>query len=107
VATFTLPANASTGQRAVTVTSGGTTGAFFFAPQGQPQEQRVDAILFVVPTPEIQNTLWGQLMDLRQNVMIIRLQDLIVQGLEAAVELHYLTLTLGEALKRISEQRKM
>jgi hypothetical protein len=39
--------------------------------------------------------------------MIIRLQDLIVQGPEAAVELHYLTLTLGEALKRIPEQKKM
>jgi hypothetical protein len=69
------------------------------------KEQRADAILFLVPTPEIQNTLWGQLMDLRRNVMIIRLQHLMTQGLDAAVDLNYQTLTLGEALKRISEQR--
>ncbi len=71
------------------------------------KEQRADAILFAVPTPEIQITLWGQLMDLQQNVMIVGLQHLMTQGLDAAVDLNYVRLTLGGALKRISEQRKI
>jgi hypothetical protein len=70
------------------------------------KEQRADAILFVVPTPEIKTTLWSQLVDLRQNIIITKLQDLIVQGLGAAVDLNYLTLTLGDALKRVSEQKR-
>ena len=62
--------------------------------------------MFVMPTEEISIALRLQLRDLRKQILLVDLQDLVSQRLDARVDLNYLMLTLREALKQIAEQKK-
>ena len=70
------------------------------------KEERADAIMFVMPTEEISIALRLQLRDLRKHILLVDLQDLVSQRLDARVDLNYLMLTLRDALKQIAEQKK-
>jgi hypothetical protein len=69
------------------------------------KEERADAILFVVPTWEICLPLRSQFTNTRKDLLFAKLPDLTADGLDAAVEHNYLTVTLRQALERIASQR--